>query len=326
MYKISIIAPCYNSAGYIENLVNNLSLQTCKDFEVVFVDDCSKDETYELLQNITAGRNFKCKIIKNEINSGPGISRNNGIDVAEGEYITFVDSDDYIDKDTILLLSETIAAYQRPDAILYDYYRTNGKNDIPCSTIPGVEEGVVSVSDALLYSKGATWCKVYNREFILRNSIRFPRLNTNEDFAFNKTALSYCDSVVYLKKHLYYYVYNPNSLVNRKRGRNDNAKVACEILSRDMNPEYKSSVCYFKATIYLYGAVQSMIRRRDDKNEIRKFIDDFNAENGEWEEAIQSYRVGKFQRYMLRLIKKKKLTQLTMIIGMRDIFKKAFMQ
>lgn len=326
MHKISIIVPCFNSEGYIDNLVNNLKLQTSKDFEVIFVDDCSIDNTYEILQKLIADCDFKCKVIKNKQNSGPGISRNNGIDAATGEYIMFVDSDDYVARDTVLLIKDSIVNNQYPDAILYDYYRTNGKNDIACETAPGIDGGAITVSDALLYSKGSTWCKVYNRKFIMEKSVRFPKLNTNEDFTFNKIALSYCNNIFYLKKNLYYYVYNPSSIVNSSRELNDNARIAFEILSRDMNPDYKSILIFLKSTIYLYGSVQSMIRRKDNEIMIKEFIDMFTLENSEWCKSIYTYRVSKLKRYMFFLIEKKKITLLSLIIKLQDMVKKAFMQ
>lgn len=326
MCKISIIVPCFNSEDYVENLLNNLKLQTSKDFEVIFVDDCSLDNTYAILQKLIADCDFQCKVIRNKQNSGPGTSRNNGIAVAEGEYIMFVDSDDYMARETVSLIKNSILDNQYPDAILYDYYRTNGKNDIACETAPGISGGAITVSDALLYSKGSTWCKVYNREFIMEKSVRFPALNTNEDFTFNKTALSYCDSIFYLKKNLYYYVYNPNSIVNSHRGSNDNVRIAFDILSRDMNPVYKSILVFLKSTIYLYGSVQSMIRRKDNENEIKKFIDKFTAENREWRESTYEYRVSKYKRLMFFLIGRKNVSLLSLIIKLQDVVKKAFMQ
>ena len=107
---------------------------------------------------------------------------------------------------------------------------------------------------------------------------------------------------------------------------NDNARIAFEILSREINPSYKSFVCFLKVSIYLYGSVQSMIRRHDSKQDIKNFIETFTAENSDWVESIRLYRVSKIKRYMFYLISNKKLTQLSLIIKLQDAVKKIFMQ
>ena len=90
----SIIIPCFNSATYINRCINSLIKQKFKNFEAIFIDDCSKDETYKILKyHENSNNNFK--ILQTNKNSGPATARNLGISVARGKYICFLDSDDW---------------------------------------------------------------------------------------------------------------------------------------------------------------------------------------------------------------------------------------
>lgn len=90
----SIIIPCFNSAAYINRCVNSLNKQKFKNFEAIFIDDCSKDETYKILKDFeNSNNNFK--VLQTNKNSGPAAARNLGISIARGKYICFLDSDDW---------------------------------------------------------------------------------------------------------------------------------------------------------------------------------------------------------------------------------------
>lgn len=90
----SIIIPCFNSAAYINRCVNSLNKQKFKNFEAIFIDDCSKDETYKILKDFeNSNNNFK--VLQTNKNSGPATARNLGISIARGKYICFLDSDDW---------------------------------------------------------------------------------------------------------------------------------------------------------------------------------------------------------------------------------------
>lgn len=94
----------YNVAGLIEPCVKSLCRQTYKDIELVFINDCSKDNTIQVLNDLLAkhnSSNLECKIISHDVNKGVAAARNSGLDAATGDYIYSVDADDYIETDTI---------------------------------------------------------------------------------------------------------------------------------------------------------------------------------------------------------------------------------
>lgn len=101
--KISVIIPVFNASKYIEDTFNSLLSQTLKDFEVIFINDRSTDNSLELIEGF-AKRDFRVILLKNEFNRGAGYSRNRGISLAKGNYIYFLDSDDIIHEKTFEVL------------------------------------------------------------------------------------------------------------------------------------------------------------------------------------------------------------------------------
>ena len=89
----SIITPVYNTVKYLKQAIDSVLSQTLTDWEMILVDDCSEDGSWELLE-VLAKNDGRIRIIRNNKNSGSGISRNKAIDLADGKYIAFMDSDD----------------------------------------------------------------------------------------------------------------------------------------------------------------------------------------------------------------------------------------
>lgn len=94
--KISVIIPVYNGEDYIERAINCVKEQTFKDWEIVIIDDCSTDKTYEICKKHEADN---IRIYKHDTNKGVGIARQTGLKEAKGEFVTFLDSDDYLRSD-----------------------------------------------------------------------------------------------------------------------------------------------------------------------------------------------------------------------------------
>ena len=98
--KISVIIPVYNVEKYIEDCLNSILVQTLKDFEIICIDDCSTDNSLQIIETYTH-KDKRIKILKNKKNEGPSYTRNIGIEMAQGEYIYFLDSDDMIEKNAL---------------------------------------------------------------------------------------------------------------------------------------------------------------------------------------------------------------------------------
>ena len=121
--KISVIIPVYNSARYLGKCLDSVVGQTYRDWELICVDDGSKDNSLEILRGYEA-RDSRIKAIHQE-NAGPGIARNTAIREAKGDYVVFVDSDDYIEPEYFELLS-----HQNEDVVYIDVQDVDEKGKV----------------------------------------------------------------------------------------------------------------------------------------------------------------------------------------------------
>lgn len=213
--KVSIIVPVYNCAKFLKKLIKSLKDQTYKNFEVVFINDGSSDNSLEVLKE---NNDERFKIIDQK-NQGVAAARNNGLKKATGKYITFVDSDDYVDSKYIEYLVKNIEKYSADlcvmgvkkffdDYKIYDFYNLELKEHI-----------LENTSDYLNFlnslNGSAIGGKLYKREKI--KDKRFLNLSIGEDALFNLDYIKENNKIITLDKNYYYYRSNPNSLTNSLR-------------------------------------------------------------------------------------------------------------
>ena len=116
MEKVSVIVPVYNVEKYIKRCLNSILEQTYKDCEIICVDDCGQDKSIQIIEEIQRENPGKIRILYGTVNQGLGAARDRGIAAARGEYITFVDSDDYLKKD---YLETYVSRAEETDSDLY---------------------------------------------------------------------------------------------------------------------------------------------------------------------------------------------------------------
>lgn len=153
--KVSIIVPVYNVEKYIDRCLNSLVNQTLKEIEIIIVNDNTPDNSMKICEEY-AKRDNRIKIYNKEQNEGLGLTRNYGIKKANGEYIAFVDSDDYVDNDFYEKLYNKIIK-TNSDICFAEYKRYTSKNDkIVSSKIPfetDIEKTKYVLQDMLSLSK-----------------------------------------------------------------------------------------------------------------------------------------------------------------------------
>lgn len=221
--KISVIVPVYNSEKYLDKCIQSIINQTYKFLEIVLIDDGSTDNSAEICEKYKRS-DSRIQVIHQK-NSGPAIARNTGLKIATGDYISFVDSDDYISENAY----ETLVKYldhQKIDVLNFGHYCVNPLNgqckEVPTKGIP--HNVIISKSDMREYIKNANkntflWfsCRnIFRRELLENNSIYFVDKILSEDSIFNMQAMLYADSVLAVDDVLYYYVQTSDSLTRKK--------------------------------------------------------------------------------------------------------------
>ena len=203
---ISVIVPIYNTERYLKRCIDSILAQTLKNIELILVDDGSKDESPQLCDEYER-IDERVKVIHKE-NEGVSAARNTGLAIAEGEYIGFVDADDYIDADMFESLYN-FAVSENSQIVMCDDLMVWEDKKTKLDTIKELEDNtLLSKNDfypkLLFEMAGAVWRCIYKREVLVENSIVFPvDLEFSEDRIFNLYAIGFCDSLYYIKKPYY---------------------------------------------------------------------------------------------------------------------------
>ena len=205
MVKVSVIIPAYNAEKTINKCLDSLLSQTLDDYEVIVINDGSTDNTKSILNSY----NDRIKVISKK-NGGIGIARNLGIREAKGEYITFVDSDDYVDS-KLLEDYYNFAVSNNLDLVTGTYKKdVNGK----IISWPGVKYDISNVKfnpRILNLIEYAPWAKFYRKKMIIDNNILFVENKKYEDMPFVCKSLLKSNLVGYFEKPYYYYVIKKNT-------------------------------------------------------------------------------------------------------------------
>lgn len=217
MCKVSIIIPIYNTEEFLERCMQSVIGQTLTDIEIVLVDDGSTDESGSLCDKF-ADKDNRIKVI-HKSNEGVSIARNAGIKIAQGEYIGFIDSDDWIERDMYYDLynkaQETNAEIVMCDAITKYEGREDEEDTITQLKASGIIKRQDIFPNLLIEIAGAAWRCIYKRSFLEENNIKFPEnLKISEDRIFNIFAFGYCKQFYYIKNGYYNRFVRMGSAVN----------------------------------------------------------------------------------------------------------------
>ena len=231
MPKVSIIIPVYNVEKYIDKCVQSAMNQTLQDIEIILVDDESPDGCPQICDEY-ATRDNRIKVIHKK-NGGLGFARNSGMEVATGEYVTFLDSDDFVDLHTYEHLYN-VAKAENLDAIYYKFKRFTNENEVtpeePSNVITKYEKEnikelmldiIASEPSAKVDNKipCSSCTAMYRFEIIKKNNVRFhsERELICEDLIFNLDLLKHASIVASYNRCHYHYRINPSSLTGNVR-------------------------------------------------------------------------------------------------------------
>ena len=226
MCKVSVIIPVYNAEKTLRRSVESLVYGRMKDIEIILVDDCSNDGSWALCKSLTCEYE-QVKCIQNAQNSGPSFTRNQGLYESKGEYISFVDSDDWVsgeflsllyevanrDKSTIVTCGFSFVNELSSDTV--NYVWSNQENSSEIYSIEGIQ--LFDAVDRIMLQN--IWNKLFLRESIIQRGIRFDEnQRMGEDFQF---VIDYMQAMnIYkckvINQPLYYYVRaNTTSLMSK---------------------------------------------------------------------------------------------------------------
>ncbi len=223
MVEISVILPVYNSESYLRECLDSLVNQTFKDIEILCINDGSSDNSLQILKEYEKEDNRIILIDQNNI--GVAKTRNNALKMVNGNYVYFMDSDDYLDVNAFKKLHANITANESEICILKAIF-VNGeeKYKFPAFDLDKEFSNVnfskftftyKDIKSHVLNDLFAPWLKLYNREFLVNNEdFTFPEIKSYSDAPFHVKTLLNAGKISFVPEYLYYYRENEESLVH----------------------------------------------------------------------------------------------------------------
>ena len=261
--KLSIIVPVYNMAadGKLEYCLESLVHQTVEDYEIIAVDDASTDESLEILRAYERKYPGLFRAVASPENRQQGGAKNIGLSLARGEWIGFIDSDDWITPDMYEKLLRK-AQETGADMVGCDYYLTDEHSMKIGEPVPNgrpEQSGVLTEEKyrSLILDGGSLVVKVYRREIFMEDGLRFPEHIFYEDNAIGASVMLHAKHYEYIPEPMYYYYQHGSSTVHTvSRARCEDRMEAGRGLLREAErfgylEKYRPEIC-FEFTVLFY--------------------------------------------------------------------------
>lgn len=268
--KLSIIVPVYNMAAdqKLEYCLNSLVNQTIDNYEIIAVDDCSTDRSFTVLKDYEARFPEKFKAVHSEVNKRQGGAKNIGLRLAQGEWVGFIDSDDWITPDMYELLLKR-AEETGADLVGCDYSLTDVHSMEAGQVVHNnkVEQSGVLTADkrrSLILDGGSLVVKIFKRSMIMEHELWFPENIFYEDNALGNSYLILAKHFEYIQEPLYFYYQHETSTVHTiskercedrmEAGRLMLAEARRHHYMEDFRPEleYSFALLFYVNTLFTY--------------------------------------------------------------------------
>lgn len=296
-YLFSVIIPVYNCSGTIIRALDSISIQEYNNCEVILIDDCSPDNSAELINEyIKTHHSYRITLISNNVNCGPAESRNKGILAAKGEYVCFLDSDDYLSDSYFKTLNGFVKT-DHPDIIYIGYNHVFGNvvRKISNSTFPNKDSFIAGASASL-------WRFVVKTEII--KTLKLPDLRNAEDIAVIPLLIGSSNKISFCNSTLYNYIHSNSSLSGQHSPSvSINFIKSFEYTLAHIKAPYSPGIEFHGIKTVLYGAILNALKAKIAASEIYDIIEHFEMSFKDWHNNMYINNLPRQKRLYLRCIK-----------------------
>lgn len=279
----SLILPVYNVEAYLKECIDSILSQDFEDYEIILVDDGASDSCPEICDGY-AEKYANIKVIHKE-NGGISSARNAGLEIAKGEYIWWVDADDWIEQGALNQLWEANRDHNS-EIVKFRYYRNGESGESRKGSLKaGIYYKGISLNaivEEAFFQAGSyclsAWSHIYRRDFILENDLSFvsERLVGSEDYLFNLQALRKLNTIIVLDAYLYHYRLRKGSVSQEYRAGLPGKYTKLYELLREYCAEhgeleiYEGKICYFYAWHLIHGTCMGVEYRFASEENIKE--------------------------------------------------------
>ena len=309
-YKVSIIVPVYGVEKYIDKCLDSLVKQSLKEIEIIVVNDGTKDNSQKIIDKYVKKYPDKIKSYIKE-NGGQGSARNYGLKKAMGEYIGYVDSDDFVEKDMYKKL------YNKANENDYDIVvcgNYNVSEDYKTKNIDTFTNDYNTDLENVFFGKMAVWNKIYKRDILIKNKLEFKEKVWYEDLAFTLKTVMNSNTFAFIDEPLYDYLIREGSTMN-----NSNVQRNLEILDafndilsyiqHNKKEEYFSKIEFLAIDHIYISAIVRVLKADADykvkRETIKKLIDYMNKKFPNYKNNKYINSLSKKRKIVYKLINMK---------------------
>lgn len=278
MDKVSIIVPNYNSEEYISDCIDSLINQTYKNIEVLIVDDCSTDNSVEIVKKYVKN-NSNVILIKSKQNKGVSNARNEGIKKASGKYIMFSDSDDWYEKDAVEKLINA-AKTKNADFVVSNYYINKNNKKIKVDISSYFSKEIITKEEIISYMTLTSCSKLIEKDLFIKNNIKYPEgIKRCEELPVIPV-LAYCSkNSVFIDDALYNYRQRKGSASNKIEKDLSYFDITFNKFIEFVDQNKYSEEIEFRAIEhFLYSKTLVMIKSKYSNMDIKKHINQFKKQ------------------------------------------------
>lgn len=298
MYKVSVIIPVYNAEKYLVKCLNNIVAQSLEDIEIIIIDDGSTDNSLNIIKKYCSKyENIK---YKSKTNEGQAIARNIGISMATGEFITFVDSDDYIDKEMLEKMYNN-AIENNSDIVVCDYVEEYERKKIYKKSLYVLDE---DLKKSFIVSVAGPCSKIIKTEIFKRNNLKFLENNIYEDLAVIPVLAIYAKKITYCEEPLYHYVIRKNSTMQQQsysEKLESIFNVMQELTSKFKNTTYKEELEFLYINHLLYAGIGRFIKYSNTEKHIEKIRKTIKSKYPKWQQNKYYKQTGVIYKLTCRI-------------------------
>ena len=313
----SIIIPCYNVKGYADKLFESLKPTSQYDVEIILIDDCSPDGSYQVLQELFSNSGY-AKVYQTEKNGGPGLARNQGILKATGDYLIFVDSDDIFDFSFLSKAESFIKEHQDADLILSPYMRIRRKKKEIIDSYQKYKDQEEVDKQTIILGSMVPFAKVFKKAIIDKYQLLFPNRFFGEDECFITYFTIHMTKAYKLDDVYYSYICNSSSITHRKDTTQDKTTVY-----EDLKPVYEQ---YFPEVLttkfvesHLLGKAKFMYTTGVSNKEMKKWFEIENKKIPGWFNQKNIGMNGTYRKLIYKAMYKNHPFRIKMLLKIRAI-------
>ncbi|BFM42972.1 hypothetical protein CFS9_16130 [Flavobacterium sp. CFS9] len=333
--KVSVIIPVYNAESFLEDCIKSLTNQTLQECEFIFINDGSFDKSLEIIEKYQE-LDKRIRIINQE-NAGRSIARNVGIIAAKGQYIGFIDSDDFVADEMFETLYNRVSK-ENVDLVVSNYFLGRDKKYVlkkeifPVNIVYDKEYIQKEIISNLLEREDlfSVWNKLYKRDLILANKITFPSVY-EEDQLFNLLAFNVASNALFIDYSGYFYreVFNGVSknlfkvdyFEIARQKLHLNYKERCDLILSEEEIDRLKAIRFVQKVFYLifkYATIETSFSEKFEKIKTIAFDSEVIKVSKKYSEDILN-KQGVFEGLVLKIIKNKSEKGLYLLVLMAKV-------